>query len=175
MSCSINTSQHQLGACWRSNMLLGLLGSIFHTYVSRYITFTHNLILYIGLVSQEWMDGVHWVQMTTSKLGRCFQLELSFAAGPVGLGFSCFKICIFSHNIPFYKHWRMQEWLDISTVILDNSESPPFKFTFPAFPGGTTHGMQIIIILKEGLALLGYVYSIQRHNKKYGAEAKPPP
>jgi len=77
-------------------MLLGLLGSIFHsknTYVSRYITFTHNLILYIGLVSREWMDGICWVQMTTSELGRCFQLELGFAAGLVGLGFSCFKIC----------------------------------------------------------------------------------
>jgi len=30
-------------------------------------------------------------------------------------------------------------------------------------------------IPKEGLALLGYVSSIQVDNKRYGAEAKPPP
>ena len=30
MTCSINRSRHQLGACWRSNMLLGLLGSVVH-------------------------------------------------------------------------------------------------------------------------------------------------
>jgi len=31
------------------------------------------------------MDGVEWVWMTTSQLGRCSQLGLSFASG---LGFS---------------------------------------------------------------------------------------
>jgi len=96
MTFSINSSCHQLGACCRSNMLLGLLGSVFHgknMYLSRYITFTHNLILYIGLGSREWMDGICWVRMTTSELGRCFQLGLGFAAGLVGLGFPCFKIC----------------------------------------------------------------------------------
>jgi hypothetical protein len=31
MMCSINSSHHQLGACWHSNMLLGLLGSVFHS------------------------------------------------------------------------------------------------------------------------------------------------
>jgi hypothetical protein len=29
MTCSINSSRHQLGACWRSIMLLGSLGLIF--------------------------------------------------------------------------------------------------------------------------------------------------
>jgi hypothetical protein len=56
-------------------MLLGLLGSVFHsknTYLSRYITFTSNLILYIGLDGREWVDGMGWVQMTTSELGRSF-------------------------------------------------------------------------------------------------------
>ena len=96
MTCSINSSRHQLGACWRSNMPLGLLGLVVHSknkYLSRYITFTYNLILYIGLGIQEWMDGIRWVRMTTSELGRCFQLGLGFAAGLVGLGFPCFKIC----------------------------------------------------------------------------------
>ena len=56
-------------------MPLGLLGLVFHsknTYLSRYITFTCNLILYIGLGGREWVDGIGWVQMTTSELGRCF-------------------------------------------------------------------------------------------------------
>jgi hypothetical protein len=54
MTCSINRSCHQLGTCWRSNMLLGFLGLVFHSknkYYSRYNTFTYNLILYIGLGS----------------------------------------------------------------------------------------------------------------------------
>ena len=74
MTCSINSSRHQLGACWRSNMPLGLLGSVFHSknkYLSRYNTFTYNLILYIGLGSREWMDGIGCVRMTTSELGTC--------------------------------------------------------------------------------------------------------
>ena len=74
MSFSINRSRHQLGACWRTNMLLGLQGSVFHNknkYLSRYNVFTYNQILYIGLGSQEWVDGIGWVRMTTSELGRC--------------------------------------------------------------------------------------------------------
>ena len=56
-------------------MLLGLLGLVVHSenkYLSRYNVVTYNLILYIGLGSHEWVDGMGWVQMTTSKLGRCF-------------------------------------------------------------------------------------------------------
>jgi len=34
------------------------------------------------------MDGVEWVWMMTSQLGRCSQLVLGFASGLVGLGFS---------------------------------------------------------------------------------------
>ena len=82
--CSINRSHHQLGACWRSNMLLGFLGSVVHSenkYLSRYNVFTYNLILYIGLGSCKWVDGIGWVQMTTSELGRCSWLGRSFAAG----------------------------------------------------------------------------------------------
>ena len=42
-------------------MLLGLLGSDFHSkniYYGRYNVFTHNLVFYVGLGRQEWMDGV---------------------------------------------------------------------------------------------------------------------
>jgi len=87
MSFSINRSHHQLGTCWRSNMLLGLLGSVFHNknkYLSIYNVFTYNQILYIGLGSQEWVDGIGWVWMTTSELGRYSQLGLAFASGLVG-------------------------------------------------------------------------------------------
>ena len=34
------------------------------------------------------MDGLGWVRMTTSELGRYSQLGLGFASGLVGLGFS---------------------------------------------------------------------------------------
>ena len=64
----------------------------------------------------------------------------------------------------------MGEYLS-SYLILDNSESPSFKFTFPE---GTTHGMQIIINSQGGTSP-PYVSSIQRYNKKYGAEGRPPP
>jgi len=72
MSFSINRSCHQLGACWRTNMLLGLVVHNKNKYLSRYNVFTYNQILYIGLGSQEWVDGIGWVRMTTSELGRCF-------------------------------------------------------------------------------------------------------
>ena len=72
-------------------MLLGLLGSDFYRTkmdYSRYNVFTYNLVFYVGLGRREWMDGVEWVRMTTSELGRCSQLGLGFAFGLVGLGFS---------------------------------------------------------------------------------------
>jgi len=74
--------------------LLGFLGSIFYhrkEYFSRYNVVTYNLIFYIGLGRRECMDHIEWVQtiwMMTSKLGRCFQLGLSFAARLAGLWFS---------------------------------------------------------------------------------------
>jgi hypothetical protein len=60
MTCSINSSRHQLGACWRSNMLLGLLGLVVHCenkYLSKYNVFTYNPIFYIGLGGRKWVDG----------------------------------------------------------------------------------------------------------------------
>jgi len=54
----------------------------------RYKVFTYNLLFYVGLGRREWVDGVEWVRMTTSQLGRYSQLGLTFASGPVGLGFS---------------------------------------------------------------------------------------
>jgi hypothetical protein len=33
------------------------------------------------------VDGVEWVRMTTSELGKRFQLGLGFGAGLAGLGF----------------------------------------------------------------------------------------
>ena len=75
MTCSINSSRHQVRRLLALKYAAGLAGSVVHSknkYLSRYITFTYNLILYIGLGIQEWMDGIRWVRMTTSKLGRCF-------------------------------------------------------------------------------------------------------
>jgi hypothetical protein len=45
-------------------------------------------MFYLGMRRGEWVDAVGWVQMTTSELGRCCQLGVSFAAGLAGLGFS---------------------------------------------------------------------------------------
>jgi hypothetical protein len=87
MTCSINRLGHQLGACWHSNMLLGLLGSVVHSenkYLSRHNGFTYNLIIYIGLGGCEWVDGIGWVRMTTSELGRCSSVLL---LGSLGLVF----------------------------------------------------------------------------------------
>jgi len=66
---------------------------------SRYNVFTYNLIFYVGLGRREWMDGVGWVQMTTSELGRCSQLGLGFAFGLIGLGFSQQKVCIIVNTV----------------------------------------------------------------------------
>jgi len=50
---------------------------------SRYNVFTYNVVFYVGLGRREWVDGVEWVQMTTSQLGRYSQLGLAFASGLV--------------------------------------------------------------------------------------------
>ena len=118
MTRSINRSCHQLGTCLCSNMLLGLLGSDFHSknmYYGRYNVFTHNLVFYVGLGRQEWMDGIGWVRMTTSQLGRCFQLGLGFASGLVGLGFSQQKNMYYSILIAILalpNSQRIQEEVD---------------------------------------------------------------
>jgi hypothetical protein len=81
MTCSTNRTCHQLGAYWRSNMLLGLPGLVVHSenkYLSRYNVFTYNLIFYIGLGGREWMDGVESVWMMTSQLGKCSPLGFGF-------------------------------------------------------------------------------------------------
>jgi hypothetical protein len=63
---------------------------------SRYNVFTYNLVFYIGLGRREWVDGIEWVHMTTSQLGRYSQLGLAFASVLVGLGFSQQKIMYYS-------------------------------------------------------------------------------
>ena len=69
-------------------------------------------------------------------------MGLGFAAGLVGLGFSGLKIytslaTVYLHIIYHVEDAGMGGYLS-SYLILDNSESPSFKFTFP---GRTTHGM----------------------------------
>jgi len=66
-----NFDQHvtviNLGACSHSNVLLGLLGSVFHSkkrYYSRCNVFTYTLMFYICLGRREWVDGIRWVWMT---------------------------------------------------------------------------------------------------------------
>ena len=99
-------------------MLLGLLGLDFHSkniYYGRYNVFTHNLVFYVGLGRQEWMDGVGWVRMMTSQLGRCFQLGLGFASGLIGLRFSQQKNMYYSILIAILalpNSQRIQEEVD---------------------------------------------------------------
>src|ERR1700704_3159321 len=53
------------------------------------------------------MDGIGWVWMTTSQLGRCSQLGLlglGFAAGLAGLGFSSQNICITVNTIHLHTY-----------------------------------------------------------------------
>ena len=64
-------------------LMLGLLGSVVHhknKYFGRYNVFTYNLIFYIGLGGREWVDGIGWVQMTTSELGRCSLVRARFCS-----------------------------------------------------------------------------------------------
>ena len=49
-------------------------------------------MFYVGLGRRQWVDGVGWVQMTTSKLGKRSQL---------GLGFPWKKLCIILDKINF--------------------------------------------------------------------------
>jgi hypothetical protein len=57
-------------------------------YYGIYSVFKYNLLLYKCLGTREWVDGVGWVWMTLSKLGRCSPLGLSGLGFPPGLGFS---------------------------------------------------------------------------------------
>ena len=71
------------------------------------IEFIYNIMFYVGLGRQQWVDGVGWVWMTTSELGKRSQL---------GLGFPWKKLCIIVHKInstPFYgsKEEGMGGWL----------------------------------------------------------------
>ena len=95
MTQSINRSGHQLGACSRLNgcwahwaqYLMANKG-----YYIGYSVFTCNIMFYICLCRRECLDGVGWVWMTTSKLGRYFQLGLGFAVGLAGLGNRCITV-----------------------------------------------------------------------------------
>ena len=83
MMRSINRSHHQFGTCSHSNMLLGLLGSVFHSekrYYDMYNVYTYNYIFYMRLSRQEWVDGVGQIQMSTSQLGK-YLVGLRFTAG----------------------------------------------------------------------------------------------
>jgi hypothetical protein len=87
MMCSINSSHHQLGTCWCSNTLLVLLSLVVHIenmYLIRYNVFTYNLIFYIYQSRQEWVDGIRWVWMMTSQLGRCSQWGSVLLLGSLG-------------------------------------------------------------------------------------------
>jgi len=86
MTCSINSSHHQLGTCWRSNMPLGLLGSVFHSknkYLSRYIrknTFALELLrTEKNLISTQEHLGVSgglWKTLRYSSVCRCSYMFL---------------------------------------------------------------------------------------------------
>jgi hypothetical protein len=54
-------------------------------YYGRYSVFTYNLPLYKCLGRREWVNGVGWVWMTLSKLGKCSPLGLSGLGFPPGL------------------------------------------------------------------------------------------
>ena len=74
-------------------------------YISRYNVFTYNIMFSKCLGRCYWMDGIGWVWMTISELGRCSQLgllRLGFAAGLTGLGFSQQKTCITVNAIHLY-------------------------------------------------------------------------
>ena len=60
-------------------------------YYSSYHIFTYNVLFYKLLGRQERVDGIGWVWMSLSQLGRYSQLGLlglGFAAGLAGLSFS---------------------------------------------------------------------------------------
>ena len=64
-------------------LMLGLLGSVVHCenkYLGRYNVFTYNLIFYIGLGGCKWVDGIGWVWMMTSELGRCSLVRAQFCS-----------------------------------------------------------------------------------------------
>jgi len=65
-------------------------------YYSSYHIFTHNVLFYKPLGRRERMDGIGWVWMSLSQLGRYSQLGLlgmGLVAGLVGFGFSRLKTC----------------------------------------------------------------------------------
>jgi hypothetical protein len=79
-------------------------------YYSIYSVFTYNLMFYLGMDRREWMDGVGWVWMTFSQLGKCSQLGLGFSAGLAGLGFPDKKVCIIVDSV------YLQLFLHLKTV-----------------------------------------------------------
>jgi len=56
-------------------------------YYSSYHIFTHNVLFYKPLGRRERMDGVGWVWMLLSQLGRSSQLGLLRLDFTAGLGF----------------------------------------------------------------------------------------
>jgi len=65
-------------------------------YMSRYNVFTINLMFSKCLGTRYWMDGIGWVWMSLSQLGRYSQLGLlgiGLVAGLIGFGFSRLQTC----------------------------------------------------------------------------------
>jgi hypothetical protein len=57
-------------------------------YYSRHSVFTYNILFYKCLRTQYWVDGVAWVWMPLSQLGKQLPLlGLGFGTGLVRLGF----------------------------------------------------------------------------------------
>ena len=54
-------------------------------YCSTHGVFTYNLPFLKSLGKWEWMDGIGWVRMTSSQLGKHSHLGLGFGAGIAGL------------------------------------------------------------------------------------------
>ena len=57
-----------------------------NVYYGRYNVFTCNLLFYKYLDRQDWVDGIGWAWMTTSKLGKLGLLGLGFPPGVARLG-----------------------------------------------------------------------------------------
>ena len=77
-------------------------------YYSRYNVFTYNLMFYICIGRQEWVDAAECVRMMTSQLGRCCQLGLGFTAGLIGAQFSI-KCVYFLAVVSIYMKDRLQK------------------------------------------------------------------
>jgi hypothetical protein len=97
-------------------------------YYGRYSVFTYNLPIYECLDRREWVDGVGWVWMTLSKLGRCSCLGLPGLGFPLGLVGGRF----------FYS--RYSEYISIKPF-----SDLQLSFTCLCFMGGVPHTHHTLI------------------------------